>query len=714
MPGNLYRKGRNTRSRATPSTSKTRRRSALWSHRRSKLRATVGALGCKNSLSSAFLNVDGLSEPKLENVRSYVSDESPDVFFLLETKRRLEEIGSNIDVSGYDVTEIRRSDASGDKAGGGIAFYTKNTGGLLFKRHSPSIEHRDLKYVNIERFWVTIDSLQCMTAICGVYIGCQYGDDRHAEWNEGIYWVLRQEVLALKTAGYRIEVLGDFNGHVGDTLGQGIVGNNPHINRNGERLLSFLRNCDLRHINGELRVPGDPSSRICSGLWTWQRGGSRSIIDYAVLSIEHIDTVISMNVDDRGFCGGGSDHNWTKIVLSDKFRRLMRVNLRPQKKKVWNIQEDQDWTAFQCKVNELLPKGDLTAFSVDDLASRLVSALHSAGQSAIGFKTRRHAFSMKSRSLPRFLVEALAQKRLLESKWKTLSSAEVFDSSAVIAAEGEFVKQSHLVDELFSRLRVSKRPASKQSLGSSGSAARKKFWADLSGKAKQPSSISAVLSPSGSLKCTDDKIIKEVEDHLCNVFQGSFEEVKDQEVENSGNNDHSYCNSGNPPSMSDHSYCLNTTPQLPKLNDSEDLESNPSNWLGTDFTLSEVRRIVSKLKNGKAFGWDNIPPEFLKHSPEPALIVMCFLFNRIKNSGIFPRGWICGRITLVHKKGPRTVLGNYRPITVLVSLSSLYSKLLNERLITVVEHFGLLGEIQNGFRKDRCGSDNVFILSSIL
>ena len=60
------------------------------------------------------------------------------------------------------------------------------------------------------------------------------------------------------------------------------------------------------------------------------------------------------------------------------------------------------------------------------------------------------------------------------------------------------------------------------------------------------------------------------------------------------------------------------------------------------------------------------------------------------------------------------ILGNYRPITVLISLSGFYSKLLNERLVTVTEKFNLLGEIQNGFRKGRCGSDNIFIINSIL
>ena len=90
------------------------------------------------------------------------------------------------------------------------------------------------------------------------------------------------------------------------------------------------------------------------------------------------------------------------------------------------------------------------------------------------------------------------------------------------------------------------------------------------------------------------------------------------------------------------------------------------------------------------------------------------LFNLIKSAGRMPKGWNRGRVTLVHKRGQRELLGNYRPITVLVSLSGLFSKLLNERLIKVTEKHKLLGEIQNGFRKGRCGADNNFVLDTIL
>ena len=712
-----FRNGRNVRVQAAPSSD--RRRSGISSQNyKFKLREQIGQLRCKDDLKSSFINIDGLTDAKLEDVTSTVLSRSPDLFFLLETKRREEEIGTDISVPGYDVTEIKRSDVSGDRPGGGIAFYTKNTAGLLFKRHSPNIPHADLEYVQNERFWVTLDSLQCKTAICGVYVACQLSRDQHGTWNEGIYWVLRQECIALRSAGYRVQVLGDMNGHVGNILGQGVPGNTGDINRNGERFLSFLRDCELRHVNGEMRIPGDPTSQICTGLWTRQRGNSRSVIDFVSLSAEHIPTVKSMSVDDSGVLGGGSDHNWIEIVLVDKFRRLCHIKKLPKSRMGWDLSGAFSWEDFKASVLDTLPVDGWEDLSVQEHASEFVSSLHSSAESVIGYKKHGFKTSMKSRSLPLDLVNALKLKRELEGKWKVLSSCEVLDPDAVTIAEVAFNDQARVVDTMFCTLIASKR---KVDFGFDGSGetnstkSRQKFWSAITGKVKQSSNLVSVLSSTGVLKTDDDDIRIEIEKHLCSVFQGSLDPVVQPTPETNAPNDHSYQSTVQPrPDLSDHAYTAVLAPVLQRLGISPTLETNPSEWLGRNFSLDEVKKIAANLKSGKAFGWDNIPPEFLRHAPERALSVLALLFDKIKNTGVFPKGWSCGQITLVHKKGLRACLGNYRPLTVLISLSSFFSKLLNERLIAVVEVHQLVGEVQNGFRKTRCGGDNIFILNTLL
>ena len=709
-----FRKGRNSNTRSSSTSSRGRSRKVNRSHKY-KLRENAGALHCQNHIISAFLNVDGLSDSTLEDVHYFASQQSPDIFVLLETKRRFEEFGSDISVPGYDLTEIRRSDAAGDKSGGGLAYYTKNTGGILFKRHSPNIEHKDLEYVNNERFWVTVESQKCKTAFCSAYLGCQYGDDRNKDWNDGIYWVLRQEAVALRSSGYRLQFLGDYNGHVGNILGQGVLGNSGDINNNGERFLNFLMSCDLRHINGELRTAGDPDSKICSGLWTRQRGNSRSVIDFVSVSAEHVDTVVSMHVDDSGTYGGGSDHNWVWVKMTDCFKRLVPIVKKAKEKDVWAIKDDQDWSSFKEAVAKHLPQDSLSSLGVDELTSLLTSAFRAGGLSAIGYKKKVRRTSMKSRSLPKELVSEIELKRKMEQTWKTLSSSAVFVPEAVAAAEEAFNGQKARVTELFKVLRQSDRLKVRAACSGKTAFAMKNFWAAVTGKVKQSSDISAVLSSSGVLKCSSDEISEEVEKHLCKVFQGSMECLVPTQPFADLHSDHSYSSSHGPAFRhSDHTYAKSPSPRLPRVGVSDDVAKNPSNWLARDFSAKELKNIASRLNNGKARGWDNIPSEFIKNAPDLAFDILTLLFNKIKNSGIYPKGWNCGRITLVHKKGLRASLGNYRPITVLISMSGFYSKVLNERLIEVVETHNLLGEIQNGFRKERCGADNIFVLNTIL
>ena len=367
------------------------RRSQKWSTHKVKLRGRVGVVGRKHDLSLGLLNVDGLSPSALEDVQSTVRARSLDVCVLLETKRRFEEVGSDIRIPGYNLREIRRSDAADDRGGGGLAYYTKQSDGILFKEHSPPIADPALHYVRNERFWLTAESLMMKTAICGLYLGCQYGDDRLGTWNDGMLAVLQSEAATLRAQGYRIVFLGDFNSHIGSVPGQGVPGNHNDVNLNGERFLRFMEDGSFCHVNGV--------GHLTTGKWTRQRGGSKSILDYAVVSSEHLYTVQSLLVDEAGLLGGGSDHNFLVLVLKDDFvkkKRLLR--LQPQRRR-WNGLENVDWEPFRAVVQEKLGSLSPEDYSVDQLASLVTSALLAAGVQCVGYRCLSY-LSSDNESLP--------------------------------------------------------------------------------------------------------------------------------------------------------------------------------------------------------------------------------------------------------------------------------------------------------------------------
>ena len=121
--------------------------------------------------------------------------------------------------------------------------------------------------------------------------------------------------------------------------------------------------------------------------------------------------------------------------MEDKFRILVPARRPAKPKKVWNIKDDQDWTAFGEAVTDLLPADDLESSSVDSLATLLVTALREGGEKAIGYKKPVSVSSMRSRSLPSQIVAEMQLKSEMESNYKTLSSSKEASWEVVAAAE---------------------------------------------------------------------------------------------------------------------------------------------------------------------------------------------------------------------------------------------------------------------------------------
>ena len=382
------------------------------------------------------------------------------------------------------------------------------------------------------------------------------------------------------------------------------------------------------------------------------------------------------------------------------------------KKSSWNIRENQDWSGFRNQTLKAVKTLDTSSPNL--LASSISASIISAMHAHIGLKSGRP--KNKPRLLPPALVAEFRLLRSLEKRWKTLNAENANNvTEEVTRAEKEYLAQKGKTEGLLFLHRAAKKPSVLDKCRGSSTRARRNFWSFVAPKKKQNSEISAVVSSSsGVVHCNHDDIRNEVEKHLTTVFEGSSEKIV---LEPGGAVDHNYSARRAMPDQTflpDHPYSTTSSVKLPKVGDDKHLETDPNGWLNTDFTMSEVKDMIKNLKNNKAKGWDSIPNEALKNLPDEMIAMIALLFSKIKLSGTLPEGWNRGRITLVHKYGLRELLGNYRPITVIISLSGLYSRVLNERLTQVVETHNLLGEVQNGFRKERSGADNSFILNTIL
>ena len=98
------------------------------------------------------------------------------------------------------------------------------------------------------------------------------------------------------------------------------------------------------------------------------------------------------------------------------------------------------------------------------------------------------------------------------------------------------------------------------------------------------------------------------------------------------------------------------------------------NFTPLDFIITdtEISKSISKLKNGKAPGFDLIKNEMLKAGAGHLLKSLEKLFNMVLRTGYYPPEWSKGRIVSIHKKGDPSDPANYRGITITSSLGKLF------------------------------------------
>lgn len=127
---------------------------------------------------------------------------------------------------------------------------------------------------------------------------------------------------------------------------------------------------------------------------------------------------------------------------------------------------------------------------------------------------------------------------------------------------------------------------------------------------------------------------------------------------------------------------------------------NCNESLNSTVDFDEVKSFVLKSKNGKSTGNDNIPYEILKY--DCVIRALHKLFQLCFETHIIPSEWrkavICP-IPKDTKADPRIPM-NYRGISLLSTVSKLYSSVLNNRLLSYLEDNEILVDEQNGFRRD--------------
>ena len=115
-----------------------------------------------------------------------------------------------------------------------------------------------------------------------------------------------------------------------------------------------------------------------------------------------------------------------------------------------------------------------------------------------------------------------------------------------------------------------------------------------------------------------------------------------------------------------------------------------------------------RMSNNKAPGLDGISIEQIKANKSFYIPMFEKLFNQILDTGIFPEEWSKAIICPIHKKESTHEPKNYRGISLLCTMSKIFTKILNARLNSWAEEENIRHKEQAGFRKGYSTADQVF------
>ena len=130
------------------------------------------------------------------------------------------------------------------------------------------------------------------------------------------------------------------------------------------------------------------------------------------------------------------------------------------------------------------------------------------------------------------------------------------------------------------------------------------------------------------------------------------------------------------------------------------------------FSAMDVCRALTKLDESKAMGIDGVSPHILKNCAGALYTPIHHLFAQSLLHGKLPREWKTHLITPVFKSGDRSSVKNYRPISLLCSLSKVLERLVFDQMIIFLSP--KISITQFGFLKGKSTQQQLLLIVNLV
>ena len=199
----------------------------------------------------------------------------------------------------------------------------------------------------------------------------------------------------------------------------------------------------------------------------------------------------------------------------------------------------------------------------------------------------------------------------------------------------------------------------------------KKLWElinKISGKITNKNNIVECLSIGNLKECESKKIANEFAEHFANIGKKMAKEMKSSKK--------------------------NISEYLKKIHvSSKSIYFYP-------VTETEINRLITNLPNKTSSGHDNISNVLIKDLKNLLLHPLNIIFNKSLTEGVFPEPMKRADVIPLHKGKRHDLKTNYRPISLLLTISKILEKIVHKRTYNFLDSNDLLYNSQYGFRSN--------------
>ena len=126
---------------------------------------------------------------------------------------------------------------------------------------------------------------------------------------------------------------------------------------------------------------------------------------------------------------------------------------------------------------------------------------------------------------------------------------------------------------------------------------------------------------------------------------------------------------------------------------------NPSTIFLAPTYREEILKIVSNLKDKKSPGHDGIDNHLLKSIIPYVVNPLVHIVNLSLLSGLVPSKMKVAKVIPIYKKGDNCDVNNYRPISLLTTISKVLERIIHIRTVNFLKHHNIFSNFQFGFRE---------------